>query len=144
LLSVNQQAIGKLQAAAGRRYHPAMSRLFLLFLIVLLPLRGWTSERMGFAMGAGAPRAVLSQAVDTGNSEECALHMQRAAGHHPGDESSASLHQGCHSCQLCMPLAALNAPTVLAAVANPQVLPRARSSRFVSADPVLGVKPPIS
>jgi len=128
----------------SRRYHGCMARLFILFLIVLLPLRGWTAERMVFAMDIGVPLAV-SQSVDTGMSEECALHMQTAqSGHHPSGEAYAPVHKGCQSCQLCMPLAGLHSPVVLALAAIPQTLPLTRSSRFVSADPAHDVKPPIS
>ena len=119
-----------------------MARLFILFLIVLLPLRGWTAERM--AMEGGAPLAV-SQSVDTGMSEECALHMHTAqSGHDHGGQAQAPVHKGCQSCQLCMPLAGLHSPVVLALAAIPQTLPLMRSSRFVSADPAHDVKPPIS
>ncbi len=127
----------------SRRYHVNVSRLFLLFLIALLPLRGWTAERMVFAMDGGAPLAV-SQSVETGMSEDCALHMQMVSGHHASAEAQAPAHKGCQSCQLCMPLAALDSPVVLAVAAIPQALPLTRSSRFVSADPARDVKPPIS
>ena len=130
--------------AKHRRYHPIMARLFILFLIALLPLRGWTAERMVFEMEAGAPLAAVSQAAGAGMGEECALHMQMASSHHQSGESHAPAHKGCHSCQLCMPLAALASPLVLAVAASPQVLPITRSSRFVSADPAHDVKPPIS
>jgi hypothetical protein len=77
-------------------------------------------------------------------SEECAQHMQMASGHHQSSDSHAPVHKGCQSCQLCMPLAALDSPVVLAIAANPQVLPLTRSSRFASADPARDAKPPIS
>jgi hypothetical protein len=128
----------------SRRYHVSVTRLFILFLIVLLPLRGWTAERMVFAMEGSAPQALVSLAADTGMSEECALHMQMASGHHASGESHAPVHKGCQSCQLCMPLAALASPVVSAIAASPQALPLTRSSRFVSADPARDVKPPIS
>ena len=86
--------------AKHRRYHPIMARLFILFLIALLPLRGWTAERMVFEMEAGAPLAAVSQAAGAGMGEECALHMQMASSHHQSGESHAPAHKGCHSCQL--------------------------------------------
>jgi hypothetical protein len=128
----------------SRRYHASVARFFILFLIVLLPLRGWTTERMAFAMVGGMPLAAVSQSAATGMGEECTLHKQVASDHHPVGEPHAPVHKGCQSCQLCMPLAAPDAPTVLAATANPQVLPPTRSNRFVSADPAQDVKPPIS
>ena len=137
MLSVNSQA-------ESRRYHVFMARLFILFLIALLPLRGWTVQGMVFAMEGSVPVAAASLPADIGMSEECALHMHSASGHHQTGESSAPVHKGCQSCQLCMPLAALDSPVVLALVASPQTLAITRSSRFVSADPARDVKPPIS
>ena len=124
-----------------------MARLFILFLIALLPLRGWTAERMVFQMERGTPVGVLSQATDDAMSEDCALHMQMAqmaSGHAATDAAHGSDHKGCQSCQLCMPLAGLHSAAPLAVAAIPQVLPLTRSSRFVSADAARDVKPPIS
>jgi hypothetical protein len=134
--------------AKSRRYHSRMARLFILFLIALLPLRGWTAERMVFQMERGT--AVSAQAHDLGNAvygampADCALHMQMASVPHEDAASQTPDHKGCESCQLCMPLAALAAPAVLCIAANPQAQPATRSSRFVSADPARDVKPPIS
>ncbi len=97
---------------------------------------------MVFAMDA-APVAV-SQGVDAGMSEECALHMKVASAHHEPEAGHHADHKGCESCQLCMPLVALDAEPVLAIAANPGAMPLARISHFVSADPARDVKPPIS
>lgn len=115
-----------------------MARLFILFLIVLLPLRGWTAERMAFQMQLGTPVAVSVSAMP------CAMHLQTVSEHHDAAAAHAPDHKGCQSCQLCMPLASLAAPVLLALVSNPQVQPATGSSRFASADAALGVKPPIS
>jgi hypothetical protein len=134
-------------ACRCRRYHAGVARFILLFLIVLLPLRGWTAERMAIQMDSGAPVATHSQAQSSAMPEDCALHMQMAQtalGHTPTDAAHGTAHKGCQSCQLCMPLAALDAPAVLAFTACPQALPHMRSSRFVSADTARDVKPPIS
>ena len=126
-----------------------MARLFILFLIALLPLRGWTAERMVFAVDQGAPATAQSRSVGMG--EECVLHMQMAAHHaepaQPGADHSANHgteHKGCQSCQLCMPLAALDAPAVLAFTPIPQAVPVPRTRAFVSADAARHAKPPIS
>lgn len=119
-----------------------MARFFILFLIALLPLRGWTAERMVFAMDA-APVA-LSLSVDAGMSEECALHMEMASAHQASEPAHHSDHKGCESCQLCMPLVALAADLVVAVAANPEAVPVTRNRHFVSADPARDVKPPIS
>jgi hypothetical protein len=127
-----------------------MPRLFILFLIALLPLRGWTMERMAFDMGS-AQKVALSATAGTAEQEmgaDCPMHLQAASAASAatdlhGDAPSPQ-HKGCQSCQLCMPLAALDAPTVLVPAANPQMLPPTGSSRFVSADRARDAKPPIS
>lgn len=125
-----------------------MARLFILFLIALLPLRGWTAERMVFQMQHGA--AVAAQVHDLGKAmvgampADCALHMQMASGPHADAVSQGPEHKGCESCQLCMPLAALAAPAVRSIAASPQAQPATLSCRFVSADPARDAKPPIS
>ncbi|RFO96723.1 hypothetical protein DIC66_11960 [Rhodoferax lacus] len=133
-----------------------MARWFILFLIALLPLRGWSVERMALDM-QGMPVAAQSQDLELGMSAECALHMQagmqmdasadaaQAAVHGTDHKSShKSEHKGCQSCQLCMPLLALDGAVPLHLASPPQQLPRAHSSRFVSADSARNAKPPIS
>ena len=120
-----------------------MARFFILFLIALLPLRGWTAERMVFAMDV-APVVALSHGVDAAMPEECALHMEMASAHHESAPGHHSDHKGCESCQLCMPLVALDADLVLAVAVNPEAKPLPRNSDFASADPARDVKPPIS
>ena len=120
-----------------------MARFFILFLIALLPLRGWTAERMVFAMDA-APLAAQSQVVETAMPDDCTLHMQADPAHHGSTEGHGANHKGCESCQLCMPLVALDTAVVPAVAAMPDAVPSPRSKRFVSADPAQDVKPPIS
>jgi hypothetical protein len=131
--------------ANSRRYHSGVARIFILFLIALLPLRGWTAERMVFAMDT-VPVAVSLQAVDVAMSEDCALHMGMDAGtaHHESAAGHGADHKGCESCQLCMPLVALDAAAVLAVATMPEAVPVPRIGNFVSADPARDVKPPIS
>ena len=126
-----------------------MARLFILFLIALLPLRGWTAERMVFAVDQGAPATTQPHSV--GMSEECALHMQMAAhqaeaAQHGADHSAnhGTEHKGCQSCQLCMPLAAMDAPEIVAFTPISQAVPVPRTRAFVSADTARHAKPPIS
>jgi hypothetical protein len=136
LLSVNCNA-------NSRRYHAGVSRLFILFLIALLPLRGWTAERMVFAMDV-APIVALSQGVDTAMAEDCAMHLKADSAHHASAAGHGLDHKGCESCQLCMPLVALDSAVVLVTAAMPDAVPVPRISNFVSADPAHDVKPPIS
>lgn len=127
---------------------PSMTRLFILFLIALLPLRGWSVQSMVFQMGAQTV-AVQAPSLDIAMGEDCALHMQQAAAAQglvpqASDASHKPEHKGCQSCQLCMPLAALAAANSLALVPQPQAMPSVGSSRFVSAERARDVKPPIS
>ncbi len=119
-----------------------MARLFILFLIALLPLRGWTVERMVFQMDSGA--ATASQSLERAMPTDCVLHMQAAPADHPAPEASSHGPAGCQNCQLCMPLAALATTVMPALLSIPQAMPQARSSRFASADAASCVKPPIS
>ncbi len=124
-----------------------MSRLFILFLIVLLPLRGWSVERMAVQMEA-MPLTMQSQAPQAGMSAECALHMQMAVSADGAQTGSAAGHQAdskaCQSCQLCMPLAALSAFAGLALFSPPHPLPLSVHTALVSADTARNAKPPIS
>ena len=121
-----------------------MARFFILLLIALLPLRGWTAERMVFQMDSGA--ATVSQSLERAMPTDCALHMQTASANHPASEASSHgpTHKGCQSCQLCMPLLALAPIGMPALVSIPQALPHTRASRYSSADAASCVKPPIS
>ena len=125
-----------------------MARLFILFLIALLPLRGWTAERMVFAVAQEhAVVAALAHHDDSAADmpADCALHMQMATdgAQHPHDGGTPS-HSGCESCQLCMPLVAAADVHAPALPAGPQAQPATGVSRFDSAEPALFVKPPIS
>jgi hypothetical protein len=119
-----------------------MTRFFIMFLIALLPLRGWSVQNMVMQMGAPS---VASQTAEPAMGEDCALHMQQSAegeaGHtaHPKPD-----HKGCQNCQLCMPLAALQTFGGLALTTSAQTVPLMGSSHFVSADRARDAKPPIS
>jgi hypothetical protein len=108
-----------------------VSRLFLLFLIASLPFRGWAVERMEFQM-------------NTGMSDECALHMQEANDIQGAASAHDSPYKGCQSCQLCMALAALDTPAAFALMAIQQCAPTPCTTDFASAEPARHAKPPIS
>ena len=125
-----------------------MSRLFILFLIALLPLRGWTAQQMVFQMGQGAPVAAASadHAMHGTMPADCALHMQLASGDHASSHASShgADHKGCESCQLCMPLVALASPVLLTLAPAPQALTVTHGGAFASADTARAARPPIS
>jgi len=129
-----------------------MSRFIVLLLIALLPLRGWTVERMAVAEGAQAVAAVhhgpLAGPQDM--PADCAMHMQaalsdQAAFATPAHEAPADdAHKGCQACQLCMPLATPAGPCPLSLAQAHQAIPRAGVVAFASAEPARYAKPPIS
>jgi len=123
-----------------------MARLFILFLIALLPLRGLALDRMVFQMQSPGSASGVTQA--TGMGEDCALHMQSANSAQDADASdsvqSDTQTTSCQSCQLCMPVAALTAPTLAAINPVHQTVPQPRTTAFASAETALPAKPPIS
>ena len=123
-----------------------MARLLLIFLIVLLPLRGWAAERMVHPAEHGQAVVLMAQADASGMSEDCALHMQQQqmASHHANGDDQNNAHSGCQACQLCMPLAALDSPSTVPAAVLPHGVPVPRIRTLVSADPARHAKPPIS
>ena len=128
-----------------------MARLFILLLIALLPLRGMALDRMVFQMQNDGSATSLAQGAGTGMREDCALHMQatsaaQGAGSDPDadPDQGTQQHKGCQSCQLCMPVAALTAPTLAAIKPVPQSAPLLRATAFASAESARLAKPPIS
>jgi hypothetical protein len=121
-----------------------VARIFIIFLIALLPLRGWSFDRMALQMERGDYAAGIALDSDAGMSPDCAMLMQMDSKAHAVDSEKGSLHQGCQFCELCMPLAALDAPVPLGCTPTIQPVPELRTSMFVSADTARYVKPPIS
>ena len=111
-----------------------MARVIVLLLIALLPLRGWTVERMGIQIATAAQVSAMPA--------DCAMHMQDG-----GKSASAEKgvnHQGCSTCQLCMPLAVWDAPEQFCVVTLPSIVPELQHRALVSIDPTQAVKPPLS
>lgn len=121
-----------------------VARFFILFLIALLPLRGWSVQHMAFAMQGSAPVAAVVLGEPVAMPQDCVLHQQATPDHASPSALHGSGHPGCQACQLCMPLAALECMAPLLAAASPQARPMLYSSCFASADPAHTTKPPIS
>lgn len=127
-----------------------MARFLVLLLIALLPLRGFAAERMVYAVDAPAQTHVhVSEHVSMqGMPAECvAMHGERSVQvdtSSAASDTSTSGHEGCHFCQLCMPLAALESAQAVAVHALPHAVPVATLPNFDSADSARSVKPPIS
>ena len=140
-----------------------MRHLFLIFMIALLPLRGWVSDAMATGMLASqvqqhqynatkiaAPHAheagvqvhqdtetVVANAAKT--AADCSGHASGGAGH------AADTHcDSCSVCQACHTVALSPAAVAVTAVFNLRTLPRAVVAQFASAETALRQKPPIS
>jgi hypothetical protein len=111
-----------------------MARFLVILLIMLLPLRGWTAERMAVQM---AHAQAVAEAMDLHPAPvdmplDCPM-MQ---------EPDKSL-TGCQSCQLCMAMAGLSDLMIQVPMVVPPEPPVALNVSFVSADPKRLAKTPI-
>ncbi|MEO8015311.1 MAG: hypothetical protein ABI642_14315 [Polaromonas sp.] len=138
-----------------------MRHLFLIFMIALLPLRGWASDAMATGMvtalvqqqtAAKTPATHAHQAGVKAHQDaetlvadpartaaDCASHA--AGGNDHADDTHCST---CSVCQACHTVALTPAAADVNTAFNPRTLPRAVACQFVSAEHALGEKPPIS
>lgn len=123
-----------------------MSRLFIIFLIALLPLRGWSVERMAVHMAASesAAQAMALGSEHAAMPDDCPMLIKAGASDKGAQHGDGKVQRGCQSCQLCMSLAAPQAPAVKALSCGPLAALAARADRFASADLPRAAKPPIS
>jgi len=131
-----------------------MVRWLLILLMAVLPLHGWAGATLSVAraLGHDAPAAVhatLSHAqavAEAGRVDpDCLEHG--AAPHHGGaaqggDDTGAC--PTCPACHACSPAALVSAMIEAASPAFGTPRPDGASSRFASAEPAPGFKPPIS
>ena len=129
----------------GLRCPTAVFRLvFIFLLIVLLPLRGWTAERMAERMAA--TEVSTSQAMGA-MPADCPMMMKMGSPHETLTDDSGTTtptERTCQCCQLCMSLAAHNVHAVHSVCAAPQSVAVHRSDSFASADLPRVSKPPIA
>jgi hypothetical protein len=118
-------------------YINGMARFLVILLVVLIPLRGWSVERMSIEM---AQQTTHSQA--SAMPANCPLMAQGAS---EDDKSStdAKDHFGCKTCQLCMGLSVQ--PNLFFSYSEPppQASLATTSTSFISADLTRRAKPPI-
>jgi hypothetical protein len=122
-----------------------MGRLLVILLVMLLPLRGWSAERMAIQMTqsqaivevAGAQVSVAAMPAD------CPMLAQPASSETEESPSPSKSHAGCQTCQLCMTLAAPSVPPIHLLAYERQAHPASASASFISADLPRQVKPPI-
>lgn len=135
-----------------------MRTLLLALMIALLPIRGWLGDAMAVEMvrhSLPAAEAVVTAAAGIAESH-CHEAMEAentghdmAAMHDSGSDSQShgTDHANCGTCvacQVCHTVALGGMPLVDTPHAAPQAPPAAHAARFASAEPVLGLKPPIS
>ena len=112
-----------------------MRTLFLILLILLLPIRGWSTERMAVYMATGA---VISAMPD-----DCPMKIQAASTDKESSHLSQKSDRTGQACQLCMSWANQQPPVLTAPTleALSHTLPPA--DRFASVDLARLAKPPI-
>ena len=129
-----------------------MRRWLLVFLVLLLPLRGWVGEAM-------AGQVLHERKAQVQLADAAAVHAQRAAqNHHHDGEGAPHAHHGlvapgdaatahgdcgtCASCQVCSSVALSPSVPVIAAGGFSQPRPETPQRAYTSADAVLAFKPP--
>ena len=117
-----------------------MGRLLLIFLVMLLPLRGWSAERMATQMVQS--QVVASIAGDYAMPADCPMMAQPASQTEESPNPFQS-HNGCQTCQLCMSLAAQDLPDPNSLIHERQAGPVSVSVSFISASLARQSKPPI-
>jgi len=138
------------------RIIPAMRHWLLIFMIALLPLRGWTAGTMAGQMPvAHAAAAAISMEVSAEMTMDMPVDMTDCPGHveagaesadstGPGDSHASGNCHTCASCQICHTVAATVSAALPAFTFPHHALPSSGSARFASAQPAQGLKPPIS
>ena len=140
-----------------------MRTLLLVLMIALLPIRGWLGDAMAVEMvrhslpaasvvAEATPATMASTAADAHCHEAMDAAdsgMDNTMAHHDDghDSHNSTDHQSCGTCtacQVCHTVALGGTPLVDIAHGAPQAPPAAHAARFASAEPVPGLKPPIS
>jgi predicted metal-binding membrane protein len=121
-----------------------MGRLLVILLVVLIPLRGWSAERMVIQMAYSQTVAEVADAQMSmdGMPADCPM-LAQAESKSDKPISPAKGFAGCQTCQLCMTLASSSFPQIQPAAHRTEVHPDPAGDSFSSADLALRVKPPI-
>jgi hypothetical protein len=121
-----------------------MSRLVLILLIALLPLRSWSVDRMevGMALNESASHSKDTGASEGSMPEDCpmmsGMHSDKGASH--GEGKAESRHQ---ACQLCMSMVVTEGSAIKPLTLLPQLQVIPRVEGFASAELLRFTKPPI-
>ncbi|MEY4565026.1 MAG: hypothetical protein RLZZ618_4303 [Pseudomonadota bacterium] len=136
-----------------------MRRLLVLFMICLLPLRGWAGDLMGIEMSLQAAVGTVGAHAAPHMPPNCLMHVAsdaasstagpsagKAAMAGPGDAGhpSSGSTDGCNACDLCLPIAQMAAAPGSVGHFAGHVQSAARGPASLSASPAPTIKPPIS
>jgi hypothetical protein len=121
-----------------------MGRLLVILLVMLIPLHGWSAERMAVQMAYSQTilAAVGEQAPFAKMPADCPMVAQ-AASKAEKDPSPPKGFGACQTCQLCMTLASSSFPQTEAAAHLTTEHPECARASFISADVAPQIKPPI-
>lgn len=139
------RAVGaKHERAWGYRlapYHPPVLRLCLVFLIVLLPLRGLAGDLLCIQMASGGAAAGVAAAMPP----DCPMHaVANAVDTETEADSNLPSVQSCDTCELCMPLAEVARWRADSAACANHAKPVLPSVAFSSASAAPRLEPPIN
>jgi hypothetical protein len=130
-------------------FHQFIRHLFLIFMIALLPLRGWISDAMATGMvAAQMQQQTATEIVADHETMVAQADMATAdcSGHDFGEKAHAAdtLCESCSACQACHTIAVSPTATGVSAAFNLCTLTGAVVAQFSSAEHAPGKKPPIS
>lgn len=127
--------------------------MFVIFLICLLPLRGWAGTAMGMQMATAQVMASNSNVPflkDPNNRtlanmpDDCAMHLDATSTAANKSANSKPPCSGCDTCELCLAIASFSTPQLHTTPLCLRAAPAAAHHGFVSADRASRLKPPIS
>lgn len=144
-----------------------MRFLWVVFLLVLLPLRGWAGQLMAvdMAMQQTAQAVAMAIAVSTNSADrlmqshpsesmavmpdDCPMHVEatpRGSMNGVADASIDSVNHcsGCDTCELCLAIASFSVSRLTALPTHAGSTPDGWPRGFRSADRASRLKPPIS
>jgi len=122
-------------------YHLLVTRLLIIFMILLLPLRGWAGDRMSIQMAASGSesRAVSEMPAD------CPMLAMANGSKADADHTKSPSGVGCcASCGLCTPMAEWTDITLRITTFVAHAWPLTGGIDFISSSPTPTLKPPIS
>lgn len=112
-----------------------MRTLFLILLILLLPVRGWSAERMAVYMASGAAVSAMP--------DDCPMKLQAADADKDATHADQKSDRTCQACQLCMSWASQTTPVLKAPATETLSHTLPPADRFASVDLPRLAKPPI-